>query len=96
MSVLIFIDHTDGHFKKTTYEALSYGVALARQMAIPAEGVLLGTVTEDISALGKYGIQKVHQVKNESLNALDPQVYIRIIAAIAASGMTGGGKWRST
>jgi len=85
MSVLIFIDHTDGHFKKTTYEALSYGVALARQMAIPAEGVLLGTVTEDISALGKYGIQKVHQVKNESLNALDPQVYIRIIAAIAES-----------
>jgi electron transfer flavoprotein alpha subunit len=85
MSVLIFIDHSDGHFKKTTYEALSYGAALAKQTAVPAEGILLGTVTEDIAALGKYGIQKVHQVNNESLNALDPQVYIRIIAAIAQS-----------
>jgi electron transfer flavoprotein alpha subunit len=85
MSVLIFIDHSDGHFKKTTYEALSYGAALAKQLAVPAEGVLLGTVTEDIAALGKFGIQKVHQVNSESLNALDPQEYIRIIAAIAQS-----------
>jgi electron transfer flavoprotein alpha subunit len=85
MSVLIFIDHTDGHFKKTTYEALSYGAALARQTGVSAEGVLLGTAAEDIASLGKYGIQKVHQVNQESLNALDPQVYIRIIAAIAQS-----------
>lgn len=85
MSVLVFIDHADGHFKKTTYEALSYGAALARQTAVPAEGILLGTVTDDIPALGKYGIQKVHQVNNESLNATDPQLFIPIIAAIAQS-----------
>ncbi len=85
MSVLIFIDHADGHFKKTTYEALSYGAALAKQTGVQAEGILLGTVTEAVSSLGKYGIQKVHQVNNESLNALDPQVYIRIIAAVAQS-----------
>ena len=85
MSVLIFIDHADGHYKKTTFEALSYGAALARQIGVPAEGVLLGTVKEGIEELGKYGIQRVHQVNNESLNTLDPQVYIRIIAAIAES-----------
>jgi electron transfer flavoprotein alpha subunit len=85
MSVLIFIDHADGHYKKTTFEALSYGAALARQTGVPAEGVLLGTVKESIEELGKYGIQRVHQVNNESLNTLDPQVYIRIIATIAES-----------
>jgi electron transfer flavoprotein alpha subunit len=85
MSVLIFIDHAEGHFKKTTYEALSYGAALAKQLGVPADGVLLGTVTEDIASLGKYGIQQVQQVNQESLNALDPQVYIRILAEIAGS-----------
>jgi electron transfer flavoprotein alpha subunit len=85
MSILVFLDHTDGHFKKTTYEALSYGAALAKQTGAQAEAILLGTVSEDITALGKYGIQKVHQVKQEALNALDPQTYIRIIAAVAQS-----------
>jgi electron transfer flavoprotein alpha subunit len=85
MSVLIFIDHADGHFKKTTYEALSYGAALARQTGDVAEAVLLGTVTEDIAALGKYGIRKVHQVNQESLNTLDPQQYIRILTGLAQS-----------
>ena len=85
MSILVFLDHTDGHFKKTTYEALSYGAALAKQTGVQAEAVLLGTVSEDIAALGKYGVQKVHQVKQEALNAFDPQTYIRIIAAVAQS-----------
>ena len=31
MSVLIFADHSDGHFKKSTFEALTYGVELAKQ-----------------------------------------------------------------
>ncbi|HEY4156194.1 MAG TPA: electron transfer flavoprotein subunit alpha/FixB family protein [Puia sp.] len=62
---------------------MSYGAALAKQTGVQANGVLLGTVTEDITALGKYGIQQVHQVNDESLNALDPQVYIRLIAEVA-------------
>src|SRR5882724_1351083 len=48
MSVLIFIDHSEGHVKKASLEALSYGAKVAEQMGIPAEGVLLGTVTEDL------------------------------------------------
>ena len=52
MSVLIFIDHADGHIKKTSLEALSYGAALAKQIGVPAEGILLGTVTEDLASLG--------------------------------------------
>ena len=83
MSVLIFIDHTEGQIKKTSLEALSYGSALARQTGVPAEGVLLGTVHEDLALLGKLGIQKIHQVSQEALNQLDAEQYIRIIATIA-------------
>ena len=31
MSVLVFIDHTDGHIKKASHEALSYGAKIAEQ-----------------------------------------------------------------
>ncbi|MBA2745055.1 MAG: electron transfer flavoprotein subunit alpha/FixB family protein, partial [Flavisolibacter sp.] len=63
MSVLIYIDHIDGHIKKSSLEALSYGSKIAQQTGVPAEGLVLGTVNEDLAALGKYGITKVHQVE---------------------------------
>ena len=42
MSVLIFIDHAEGHVKKASLEALSYGAALASQTGTTAEGIVLG------------------------------------------------------
>ena len=89
MSVLIFIDHSEGQIKKTSLEALSYGATLAAQLGTTAEGILLGTVSADLAALGKYGIKKVHQAAQDSLNALDAQVYAKIIAdAASATGAT--------
>ncbi|WP_315814900.1 hypothetical protein [Paraflavitalea speifideaquila] len=58
MSVLIFIDQADGHVKKASLEVLSYGTKVAEQLGTTAEGVVLGTVTEDLAALGKYGIKR--------------------------------------
>jgi electron transfer flavoprotein alpha subunit len=80
MSVFIFIDHADGHVKKASLEALSYGAAIAAQLGATAEGILLGTLSSDPAALGKYGIKKVHQAAQESLNNLDAQVYAKLIA----------------
>lgn len=87
MSVFIFIDHTDGHVKKTSLEALSYGAAVAAQLNTTAEGILLGTITGNPADLGKYGITTIHQAAQETLNALDAQVFARIIAeTVAPSG----------
>jgi electron transfer flavoprotein alpha subunit len=89
MSVLIFIDHSEGQVKKASLEALSYGAALAGQLNVAAEGILLGTVATDLSTLGKYGVKKIHQAAQEGLNHLDAQVYARIIAdAATATGAT--------
>jgi electron transfer flavoprotein alpha subunit len=85
MSVFIFIDHSEGHVKKASLEALSYGTALAVQLNTTAEGILLGTLSSDAADLGKYGIKKVHQAAQESLNALDAQVYAKIIADIVGA-----------
>ncbi|MBN9386236.1 MAG: electron transfer flavoprotein subunit alpha/FixB family protein [Chitinophagaceae bacterium] len=89
MSVLIFIDHSEGHVKKASLEALSYGAAVAQQLGTTAEGILLGTVTEDLAALGKYGVKKIYQLAQESLNNLDAQVYARVLAeAVTTTGAT--------
>ncbi|WP_153799330.1 electron transfer flavoprotein subunit alpha/FixB family protein [Foetidibacter luteolus] len=87
MSVLILIDHADGHIKKSSFEALTYGADLAKQLGTTAAGLLLGTVNDDLPALGKYGITTVQHVNNESLNNLDAQVYAKTIAeAVTATG----------
>jgi electron transfer flavoprotein alpha subunit len=85
MSVIIFVDHSEGQIKKASFEALSYGSALAAQLGTTAEGILLGTVTADLSVLGKYGIKKLHQAAQEDLNHLDAQVYTKIITAAVTS-----------
>ncbi|HTI10306.1 MAG TPA: hypothetical protein VL832_17185, partial [Puia sp.] len=89
MSVLIFIDHSEGHVKKSSLEALSYGAKVAEQLGTSAEGILLGTVTEDLKALGKYGVQKIHQAAQEGLNHLDAQVFAKIVSeAVVSTGAT--------
>jgi electron transfer flavoprotein alpha subunit len=89
MSVLIFIDHSEGHVKKASLEALSYGAALASRLGVKAEGILLGTVTGGPGELGRYGVSKIHQAPQEGLNHLDAQNYAKIIAdAATAAGAT--------
>lgn len=89
MSVLIFIDQAEGHVKKASLEAISYGAAIAKQLNTTAEGVVLGKSNEDLAALGQYGVQKIHQADNDALNNFDAQVYTKVIAqAVDASGAT--------
>jgi len=83
MSVLIFVDHADGHIKKAAYEALTYGADIASRLNIPAEGLLPGTVNDDLIALGRYGISKIHQVKNDNLNHADAQVFAKAVEEAA-------------
>lgn len=80
MSVLIFIDHSDGQIRKSAFEVLSYGAKIAAQMGVTANALVLGTVTDDLALLGKYGVKNVYQVANEQLNSLDTQVYAKTIA----------------
>jgi electron transfer flavoprotein alpha subunit len=89
MSVLIFVDQQDGHVRKSSFEALSYGASLATSMGVQAEGIVLGECQDDLAALGKYGVKKIHTVADKSLNHLDAQQYASVIAEAATkSGAT--------
>ena len=83
MSVLIFLDEADGHIKKSSFEVASYGAKLAETLSTTAEGIVLGNVNDDLTALGKYGLKKIHAVKNEALNNFDDEVFTHIIAEAA-------------
>ncbi len=80
MSVLIFLDQSEGHIKKNSLEAASYGAKVAEMLNTTAEGIVLGPINEDLPSLGKYGLKKIYTLKNELLNNLDDAVYCKIIA----------------
>lgn len=83
MSVLIYVDHTDGHIKKASLEALSYGAKIAEQSGDTAEAIVLGSVNEDLAALGQHGVKKIHHIAHDHLNQLDAQVFTKIIVQVA-------------
>lgn len=87
MSVLIFVDHAEGHISKSSFEALSYGFALAKQMDTTAYAVILGNVSnEEAASLGKYGIEKTFLFPGDVFTHVDAQVYTKAVAeAVAAS-----------
>ena len=66
MSVLIFLDQSEGHIKKSSFEAASYGAKVAELTDTTAEAIVLGNVTDDLTTLGNYGIKKVHTVKKKT------------------------------
>jgi electron transfer flavoprotein alpha subunit len=83
MSVLIFLDQSEGHIKKSSFEAASYGAKVAELLGTTADAIVLGNVADDLASLGNYGIKKVHTVKNAALDHVDAQVFTKIIADAA-------------
>jgi len=84
MSVLIFAENWDGKFKKSTYEAISYGSEIAKQVGGNVTAVVIGNASdEDMKSLGKYGAKKVLLVKNDKLNSLNPSAFASAITQAA-------------
>ena len=83
MSVLIFLDESEGHIKKNSFEAACYGAKVAEGLGTSAEGIVLGKVNDDLADLGAYGLKKIHSFTNEAFNSLDAQVFTAAIAETA-------------
>ena len=80
MSVLVFADSSEGKFKKTAFEVVSYGKKLAEQL-----GTDLVTLTingGDASELHSYGAAQVVEVKND-LTSFNAKSYAGIIRQVA-------------
>ncbi len=80
MSVLVFADSSEGKFKKTAFEVVSYGKKVAEQLG--ADLVTLTVNGGDASELFAYGATNVVEVKN-GLSSFNAKAYANIIAKVA-------------
>ncbi len=76
MSVLVFADSSEGKFKKTAFEVVSYGKKVAEQLGTNV--VALTINGGDASELYTYGAEKVVEVKND-LTSFNAKAYAEII-----------------
>lgn len=85
MSVLIYIDNTEGQIKKSAFEILTYGADTAKLLGTTAEAIVFGTTSFDLSSLGKYGVTKVHHLNNGALNQFDAQVFAKALSEVVTT-----------
>ena len=84
MAVLIYTENTEGKFKKSTFEAVSYARAIADQTNTNLVAISIGDLAEDqLGSLGKYGADKVLNVSNAQLKNFVNQAYASVIASAA-------------
>ena len=85
MSVLVYIEHADGTFKKSAFEAVSYAKAIADQTGTNLTAISIGDVQEvQLQELGKYGASKVLNVSTEQLKNFINQAYASVVAEAAS------------
>ena len=84
MPVLVYTENSEGKFKKSTFETVSYARAIADQNNTTLTAISIGEVNPaDLAALGKFGAEKVLTVSNEKLKNFVNQAYAAVIAEAA-------------
>ena len=81
MSVLILAETSEGKFKKSAFEATSYGKKVAELLG--TNTVALAINSNDPSELYTYGAEKVLNVSNNDLATFNAKVYANIIQQAA-------------
>ena len=83
MGVLVYIESEDNKFKKTSYEALSYGKALADKMGVKVSGLVFNC--SDTDSLKKYGADKIITIDNPDFEKFSSKKYSHALAEVIKS-----------
>jgi electron transfer flavoprotein alpha subunit len=84
MPVLIYAENTEGKFKKSIFETVSYARAIADQAKTNLIALSIGNVSNDeLKSLAVYGAEKILTVTNAQLKNFVNQAYASVIAEIA-------------
>ena len=84
MSVIVLAEHTQGVFKKKTFEAVQYASDIAKALGANVTAVALGTVADsELQNLGAYGAVKVLHVSDARLDSLNARAYTKALATAA-------------
>lgn len=77
--VIVFVEATNGVFKKPAFEVVNYGHKSAQLLGVDCVALAFGAA-ENTAELGLYGASKVYVVADEKLEQVDAQVYTAAIA----------------
>lgn len=84
MSVLVYIEHTEGSFKKSVFEVVSYAKATADLLSTNLTALSIGDVaSNELEKISKYGASKTLNVSVDKLNSFNNQAYASVIAEVA-------------
>lgn len=82
MSILVFAEHDNGTFKKSSFEALTYAQDLAVAKNLTVTAVAIGSVS-NLSELGNHGANSVVNVKGNNFDTFSAEAYSNALAKIA-------------
>ncbi|MDB4496828.1 electron transfer flavoprotein subunit alpha/FixB family protein [Flavobacteriaceae bacterium] len=83
MSVLIYASSSDGKFKKSSFEVVSYGKKVAEELGTKL--IALTINANDVTELQNYGADTIVSVYNEALNEFNAKEYASVIQQVAES-----------
>lgn len=84
MSVLVYVELSEGSFKKKSFEAVNYAAKTAQTFGGEVIAMVAGNVGDDIAKeLGQYGADKVVVATNDALSTFNAQNYAQAIEAVA-------------
>lgn len=84
MSVLVYVENTEGKFKKSVYEVVSYAKAIADATGGNLTAISIGDVEDsELQTLGKYGVSKILHAGAAQLRQFINQAYASVIAEAA-------------
>jgi electron transfer flavoprotein alpha subunit len=83
MSVLVFVDHTQGSFKKKAFETVNYAAETAKRIGGgDVVALVMGTVSaSELNQLGEYGATKVLHLADARFDNFDAKAYAKAITA---------------
>ncbi len=82
MSVLVFADSSEGKFKKSAFEVVSYGKKVAEQLGSNIVAVTINVA--DASELYTYGAEKVVAVSNDQLATFNAKAFASVLEQVAS------------
>jgi electron transfer flavoprotein alpha subunit len=86
MSVIVFAEHNENIFKKSSFEAISYGKDLADKLNTNCVAVAIGcSDTNALSNLGKYGASKVLNATGNTLKVFEAAAFAKAFCEVAQS-----------
>ena len=80
MGILIYAESENGKYKKDSFEIASYAKAIASKLDASITAVSINA--NDPSELGNYGVDKVLNISNDSLNNFNASLYADVIKQV--------------